>query len=55
MWIHQSGDETAVVLRQITLYVSLTQQFRIFIGRLQNLLNKKLRKSWMLGNFIRCK
>ena len=40
-----------VALRQITPYVSVIQPFRILIGKFQNLLNKAVRKSFMLGYF----
>ena len=44
------GKET-VVLREITRYVSISQPFRILIGKSQNLLNQALRKRWRLGYF----
>ena len=43
------GSKKTAVFRQISPYVSIIQPFRILIGRFQNLLNKALRKSWMLG------
>ena len=49
--MQQSGDKKAVVLRQITPYVSIIQPFRILIGRFQNRLNKALRRSWILEYF----
>ena len=45
------GVKERVVIRQISPYVSIIQPFRILIGMLQNLLNKALRKSCMLGYF----
>ena len=49
--MHQSGIQKTVVFRQISPYVSIIQPFPIPIGRFQNLLNKAVRKSWMLGYF----
>ena len=49
--MQQSGGKKTVAFRQISSYVSIIEQFRILIGRFQNLLNKALRKSWMLGYF----
>ena len=51
MLIHQSGGKRTVFLRQISPYFGISQQFRIVIGRFQNLLNKALWESWMLGLF----
>ena len=47
--MQKSGGRKAAVFRQISPYVSIIQPFRILIGRFQNLLNKALGKSWMLG------
>ena len=49
--MHQSGGKKPVVFKQISPYVSIIQPLRILIGRFQNLLNKGLSKSWMLGYF----
>ena len=49
--MQKSGGKKTVVFRQISPYISIIQPFRILIGRFQNLLNKALRKSWMLGYF----
>ena len=49
--MHQSEGKKPVVFAQISPNVSIIQPFRILIGRFQNLLNKGLRKSWMLGYF----
>ena len=51
MQMHQSGGQKTVAFRQISPYVSIIQPFQILIGRFQNLLNKALKKSWMLGYF----
>ena len=48
MQMHQLRGKNAVILREITSYVSIIQQFQILIGSFQNLLHKTLRKSWML-------
>ena len=50
-YMQKSGGKKTVVFRQISPSVSIIQPFRILIGRFQNLLNKALRKSWMLGDF----
>ena len=47
--MQKSGGKKTAVFRQISPYVSIIQPFRILIGRFQNLLNKALRKSWILG------
>ena len=49
--MHQSGGKKTVVFRQISPYVSMIQPFGILIVRFQNLLNRALRKSKMLGYF----
>ena len=49
--MQKSGDKKIVVFRQIAPDGSIIQPFGIPIGRFQNLLNKALRKSWMLGYF----
>ena len=51
MQIHQSGGQKTIAFSQISPYVIIIQPFRILIERFQNLLNKALRKSWMLGYF----
>ena len=48
MQMHQSRGKNVVILREITSYVSIIQQFQILIGNFQNLLHKALRKSWRL-------
>ena len=45
------GGKKTIVFRQISHYVSIIQPFQILIGRFQNLLNKALKKSWMLEYF----
>ena len=45
------GGKKTIVFRQISPYVSIIQPFQILIGRFQNLLNKALKKSWMLEYF----
>ena len=45
------GVKITVVFRQISPYVGVVYPFQILIGSFQNLLNKALRKSWMLGYF----
>ena len=47
--MHQSGGKKTVVFRQISPYVSIIKLFQIVIGRLQNRLNRAVRKYWMLG------
>ena len=47
--MQKSGGKIKVVLRLIAPYVSIIQLFQILIGRFKNLLNRALRKSWMLG------
>ena len=47
----KSGGKKAVGFRQISPAAVIIQPFGILIGRFQNLLNKALRKSWMLGYF----
>ena len=47
----QSVGKIKVVLWKIALSVSIIQRFQIPFGRLQNISNKVLRKSWMLGYF----
>ena len=49
--MQKSGDKKIVVFRQIAPDGSIIQPFGIPIGRFQNLLNKALRKSWMIGYF----
>ena len=49
--MQKSGDKKIVVFRQIAPDGGIIQPFGIPIGRFQNLLNKTLRKSWMLGYF----
>ena len=49
--MYQLGGKKTVFLRQITPYVGVSQQFRIVIGRFNNLLNKALWESWMFGLF----
>ena len=49
--MHISGGQKAFVFRQISPYVTIIQPFRILIGSFQDLLNKTLRKSWILGYF----
>ena len=51
--MQKSGGKKTAVFRQISPYVSIIQPFRILIGRFQNLLNKALGKSWMLG-YLKC-
>ena len=51
IFLNKSKNQGRVVIRQISPYVSIIQPFRILIGMLQNLLNKALRKSCMLGYF----
>ena len=51
--MHKPGGKINVVLRKITTYVSILQLFQILIGRFQNISNKALRKSWMLG-YLKC-
>ena len=50
--MQKSGGKIKVFLREIAPYVSIIQPFQILNGRFQNLLNKALRKSWMLGFFF---
>ena len=47
----QSVGKIKVVLWTIALSVSIIQRFQIPFRRLQNISNKELRKSWMLGYF----
>ena len=49
--MQQSGGEIKVVLRYIIAYVSIIQPFQILSGRFQDISNKALFKSWMLGQF----
>ena len=51
--MHQSGSKKTVVFRQNVPNVSIIQPFRILIEMFQNLLNKALRKGWML-EYLKC-
>ena len=49
--MQKSGGKKTVLFRQISPYASIIQPFQILTGRIQNLLNEALRKSWMLEYF----
>ena len=49
--MQQSRGRRKVVLTQITAFVTIIQPFQILIGRFQNISNKALKKSLMLGYF----
>ena len=51
--MQKSGGKKAVAFRQISTDARVIQPFGILIGRFQNLLNKALRKGWVLG-YVKC-
>ena len=49
--MQKSRSKKIVVFTQILPDASIISRFGILIGMFQNLLNKALRKCWMLGPF----